>query len=228
MTPLVNKAIMKRTEEIFPEELKLILASTNLMRRATSISANAIREFSTNPQLPAVMNLFARNREIVHFSMVCLMNGGYAPTKILLRAALENSLCMRLFNKRNELAKKWLVNPDKFKEKWTPKKIMEYLFAEDSKLKEGYENFYGRLCEYVHPSVKAWTEQYVEKGILYRPVFNVDYVEEGMGLIFFIIVHSFKQFIKAFYRWIPNDLIVNINAYLPEVSKMVSRHFQVK
>lgn len=86
-TPLIHRRIMKRTEDVFPEEMRLILASTNLMRRITSVSRNA----PTSPVLSAIMNLFARNRELVHFSTVCLLNGGYAPAKVLVRVALENS-----------------------------------------------------------------------------------------------------------------------------------------
>lgn len=44
-TPLVNRVIMKRTEDVFPEETKLILAGTNLMRRIMSVSKDAIKEF---------------------------------------------------------------------------------------------------------------------------------------------------------------------------------------
>jgi len=121
-TAYINQGIVGRTEDVFPDETKLIRASTNLMRRMTKVSKAAISQISSNADLSAIMNLFARNRELVHFSMVCLLNGGYAPTKVLVRTALENTLCLRLFNKKPELAEKWFTSPDQIREKWTPRR----------------------------------------------------------------------------------------------------------
>lgn len=222
-TPLIHRRIMKRTEDVFPEEMRLILASTNLMRRITSVSRNA----PTSPVLSAIMNLFARNRELVHFSTVCLLNGGYAPAKVLVRVALENSLYMRLFRKKPELAQDWFSNPEGFRKEWLPKKIRDELFSENPTLWKAYTEFYWVLCNYSHPSFKGWSEQILEHSILWHPVFNADYASECMGLIFFIIVQSFQQFAQAFKQWISDNMIAEINSLLPKDSQMVRRHFVV-
>ena len=177
-TDLINVHIVDRTEEVFPHEIKLMLASTNLMRRVTTISKEAIKEFSTKPNLSAVMNLFARNRSLVHFSTVCLMNGGYAPTKVLSRVSLENILCMRLFNKKTDLAKEWFEDPEEFRREWTPERIRGELFSKGSRLWKAYRKIYGNLCNYTHPSFKGWSEQVSDKSILWHPVFSPDYASE--------------------------------------------------
>ena len=227
-TDLINMGIVKHTEKIFPEETKLILASTNLMRRITSVSKEAFSEISTKPNLSAIMNLFARNRELIHFSTVCMMNAGYAPTKALSRAALENTLCMRLFNKRPELAKKWFMNPDKFRQKWTPQKIRDELFPKGSSLWHSYNEFYWKLCAYQHPSLDGWKELIHKKGIPWRPIFNPDYASECIGLIFFIIVQSLQQFAEAFKKWFTQKLTEEVNNLGLKGSQMLRRHFQVR
>lgn len=227
-TGLINKGIIRKTEEIYPDEIGLILASTNLLRRLTTVSKEAFNEVSAKPNLFAIMNLFARNREIVHFSTVCMMNGGYAPTKILLRAALENTLCMRLFRKKPDLAKTWLANPDKFRKKWKPQRIRDELFTRDSSLWNSYNYFYWRLCDYTHSSFRGWGELYYERSILWHPIFNEDYASECIGLIFFIIVHTLQQFSEIFRRWFKREMIDEINDIGKKDSGMIKRHFQVK
>jgi len=226
-TALIDRSVMKRTEQIFPEEMRLILASTNLMRRITGVSKNATKEFSTDPVLPALMNLFARNRELVHFSTVCLLNGGYASAKVLARVGLENSLYMRLFRKKPELAKNWFSNPETFRIEWTQKKIREELFSKTPTLWKAYKEFYWVLCNYSHPSFKGWSEHIVGDSILWHPVLNVDYASECIGLIFFILIQSFQQFAHAFKQWIPDRMIAEINSLLTKDSQMVRRHFVV-
>lgn len=225
---LINKAIIRRTEKIFPDEIGLILTSTNLLRRLTTVSKEAFNEISAKPELFAIFNLFARNREIVHFSTVCMMNGGYATTKILLRAALENTLSMRLFRKKPELAKTWLANPDKFREKWKPQRIRDELFTKDSSLWKSYNYFYWRLCDYAHPSFRGWAELYYDRSILWHPIFNKDYVSECVGLIFFIVVHTLQQFAEAFRIWLDPKLVEEVNVIGLKDSQMIRRHFQVK
>lgn len=227
-TDLINLGIVKRTEKIFPDEIKLILASTNLMRRMTRISKDAIDEISTKPNLSAIMNLFARNRELVHFSVVCLMNGGYTSTKILSRVALENTLCMRLFNKKPILAKKWFSDPDKFAKEWTPQRIRDELFVKDSSLWHSYNVFYWKLCNYAHPSFKGWSEIVHERGIPWCPFFNVNYADGCIGLVFFIIVQSLQQFAEVFDNWLPTNLVEEVNNIGLKGSQMIRRHFQVK
>jgi len=218
---------MKHTWKIFPEEEKLILASTNLMRRITSVSKDAVGDMTRDARLSAVMNLFARNRELVHFSVVCFANGGYASTKILTRVALENSLYMRLFNKKPELAKEWFVDPEQFRKDWPVWKTINKLFPSNSSLRENYKVFWGILCNYAHSSFKGWSEIIQGEKIAWLPIFNADYADECIGLVFFVIIHLFKQFINAFEKWIPLTLISEINKLLLRDSTMVRRHFQV-
>jgi hypothetical protein len=226
-TALIDRSIMKRTEQVFPEEIRLILASTNLMRRITSISKDASREFSTNPVLSAIMNLFARNRELIHFSTVCFANGGYASSKVLVRVGLENSLYMRLFRKKPELARDWFSDPERFRREWSPRRIRDELFQTNPTLRTSYSEFYWVLSNYSHPSFKGWSEQIIEHSILWHQVFNADYASECMGLIFFIIVQSCKQFAQVFKQWIPDQMVAEINSLLPRDSQMVRRHFVV-
>jgi hypothetical protein len=225
-TPLVNRVIMKRTEYVFPEETKLILAGTNLMRRITSVSKDAIKEFPSNPSLSAIMNLFARNRELVHFSMICLTNGGYASTKVLSRVALENILCMRLFKDKPDLATEWFSSPVKFRENWPPGKIRDELFSRDSSFNKAYRVFYEQLCNYSHPSFRGWSEQILKESILWHPVFSADYASECIGLIFFVIVQSLILFKDSFRKWLPENFIVDINNILPKSLQMVRKHFK--
>lgn len=227
-TDLINMGVVNRTWKIFPEEEKLILASTNLMRRITSISKDAIDEISIKPNLAAVMNLFARNRELVHFAVVCLMNAGYAPTKVLTRAALENTLCMRLFNKKPYLAKEWFADPERFRKEWTPKKIRDELFPKNSRLWRAYNVFYWKLCDYSHPSFKGWSELLHKKGILWHPVFNTDYASECLGMVFFIMVQSLQRFDEAFNQWLTPKLGEEVKNLGLKDSQMIRRHFQVK
>lgn len=228
-TDLINMHIVRRTWNVFPEEERLILASTNLMRRMTSISKEAVAEMKSQAALSAVMNLFARNRELVHFAVVCLMNGGYASTKVLSRAALENALYMRLFNKKPHLAKKWFTNPDKFRDNWTPQRVRDALFKKGTRLWDSYNRFYWKLCNYSHPSFKGWGELTHEtKGILWCPVFNKDYADECIGLVFFIILQSLPPFINTFRKWLPRKLIEELNNVGQKDSQMLRRHFQVR
>jgi len=228
-TDLINLGIVNRTWKVFPEEEKLLLASTNLMRRMTSISKEAVAEMKSQAALSAVMNLFARNRELVHFAIVCLMNGGYASTKVLSRAALENALYMRLFNKKPDLAKKWFTNPEKFRENWTPQRVRDELFKKGTRIWDSYNRFYWILCNYSHPSFKGWGELIHEtKGILWCPVFNKDYADECIGQIFFIIAQTLPPFILEYTKWLPRSLTEELRNLGTQVSQMVRRHFQVK
>jgi len=228
-TALINLGIVNRTWKVFPEEEKSLLASTNLMRRMTSISKAAVAEMKSQAALSAVMNLFARNRELVHFAIVCLMNGGYASTKVLSRAALENTLYMRLFNKKSDLAKKWFTNPEKFRENWTPQRVRDELFEKGTSLWNSYNQFYWILCNYSHPSFKGWGELTHEtKGMLWCPVFNEDYADECLGLIFFLIAQTLMPFTVVFTKWLPRSLTEELRNMGTRVSQMVRRHFQVK
>jgi hypothetical protein len=225
---LIHKGIINYTKKVFPEEITLILATTNLMRRMTSVSKDAIGEFSKDPRLPAVMNLFCRNRELVHFSTVCLMNAGYAPAKILLRVGLENALSMHLFSKRADLAKQWLSKPEQFRKKWQAGDIRKELFSDNPQLLQAHRVFYSELCDYVHPSLKGWREQIDEKGIAWRPVLNADYASECIGLTFFVMFHSVMRFDDSFRRWLSEDFVAEVNNLLMKDSQMVKRHFRLQ
>jgi len=87
ITDLVNLNIMNETQQIFPEEVTTLLATTNFMRRITKVANKALPYFDEQPSLRAVMGLFCRNRELAHFSIVCMLNAGYCETKILSRVA---------------------------------------------------------------------------------------------------------------------------------------------
>lgn len=110
-TDLINLRIIKKTEDVFREETIILRASTNFMRRLTKSSREALPHFDKQPNLRAIMELFCRNRELAHFSIVCIVNAGYAETKILSRVSMENFLLMRLFAIRPVLASTWISVP---------------------------------------------------------------------------------------------------------------------
>lgn len=225
VTSLISRVIMKKTSEVFPEEREIVLASTNLMRTTTnldSLKGNENRNFYGTLQL-----LFSRNRELVHFSVVSLLNGGYAPVKVLVRAATENALCMRLFNKKPELATIWLKDPEGFRRKWHPKAIIRDLFANNQRMKLSYEKFYDILCTYVHPSSLGWREQISDSKILWRPIFESEHASECFGLIFFAIMQSFKPFLEANKGRLHPDVRSQVNVIMPKVDQMITRHLQV-
>jgi len=226
LTPLISRAILNRTSQVFPEETHAVCASTNLMRRVTNL--NPLEKSSGNRDLHgAIQLLFSRNRELAHFSVVCLFNGGYASVKVLVRAATENALCMRLFNKRPELATKWIKNPERFRRKWNPTQIIRDVFATKERIGRSYRQFYGILCSYVHPSSLGWREQIVDSKILWRPIFKPENASECFGQVFFIIMQSFKPFFETCQQRIPLDVLSHVNVILPRVEQMIMRHFQV-
>jgi len=232
ITDLVNRNIMEKTKQAFPEEIKLLLKSTNFMRRVTKVAGVAIPYFDKQPTLRAVMDLFCRNRELVHFSTVCLLNGGYAETKILSRAATENYLLIRLFNLRPEIAEHWFSNPEAFRKEWRPEVIRKTVFDKSPNKIEGYTKYYGVLCDYSHPSFKGWIEQMKRinncVSIGCAPEFNADYASECIGLMCFTIIQSVKGFRIAFEQWYTQELRSEEDILAKKLLEMVYRHFEVR
>jgi hypothetical protein len=223
---------MRKTEGIFPDEIRLLLKSTNYMRRVTRVAEVAIPTFDKQPYLRAVMDLFCRNRELSHFSVVCLLNGGYAETKILSRVAMENYLLIRLFNLKPELSELWFSNPEAFRKQWEPKKIRKTLFGNSPTKLEGYQKHYSALCDYSHPSFKGWIElmKRVDDSILIAssPEFNADYASECIGLIFYAVIQSVKGFRVAFEQWYTQELRLEEDTLMKKVFEMVTRYFEVR
>ena len=178
------------------------------------------------------MELFCRNRELAHFSIVCMLNAGYSETKILSRAAFENLLLMRLFMIKPEIAGVWFSDAEKFREKWRPKKIRKSVFSSIPEQLAGYENFYSLLCDYTHPSFEGWFELFKrEKNnvvIGAKPELNSEYASECIGLICFIALQSVDVYVKLFQKWMgENTLNEANNILMPKVLHIVKRHFQV-
>jgi len=146
------------------------------MRRITKVADKALPYFDEQPSLRAVMELFCRNRELAHFSIVCMVNAGYSETKILSRVAIENLLLMRLFAIMPDVADTWFSDPEMFRKEWTPKKIRKTVFSNVPKRETGYETYYWLLCNYTHPSFKGWYEIFKRQNervlIGGRPEFN--------------------------------------------------------
>jgi hypothetical protein len=141
-TDLINLKIIKQTELIFPDETLLLRASTNFMRGITTVANEALPFFDKKPSLRAVMELFCRNRELTHFSIVCMVNAGYSETKILTRVGIENMMLMRLFSVVPDVADTWFADPEKFRKEWTPRKIRQTVFSNVPKREKNYETFY--------------------------------------------------------------------------------------
>jgi hypothetical protein len=232
ITDLINLRIISKTEKVFLEETTLLRKSTNFMRRVTIIANKAIASFDEQPNLRAVMDLFCRNRDIVHFSIVCMINGGYSETKILSRVAMENFLLIRLFNMKPNLAKYWFSNPEEFRKDWKPEEIRKTVFAKFPRRTRSYSEFYGLLCDYSHPSFEGWIElmKKVDSKVFIgcRPEFNADYASECIGLIYFIIMQSIKGFEDAFKEWFTKELLSEANLLMPKINEMISRHFEVR
>lgn len=231
-TDLINLRIMEKTEKVFPEETRLLMASLNFMRRITGIADQAVSEFDKQHDLRATMDLFCRNRDLVHFSIVCTVNGGYPETKILSRVALENFMLIRFFNLKPSLAKNWFSDPEVFREKWPPKEIRKAVFAEIPKRIHNYSSFYWLLCDYSHPSFKGWIElmKKKENGIYIRwhPEFNSDYASECIGLICWITLQSTTGYMRAFKKWLTPGLVLEADKLMPKIFEMVTRHFEVR
>ena len=231
-TGLINFKIMEQTEKIFPLETTTLLATTNFMRRITAVANKALPYFNEQPSLRAVMELFCRNRELAHFSVVCMLNAGYSETKILSRVAIENVLLMRLLAIKPEVAVTWFSDPDKFRKKWTPEKIRNTVFSNIPQQASGYENFYWVLCDYTHPSFKGWFEIFKQQngGVFIGacPEFNHEYSSECIGLICFVALQSVKIFTDSFEKWLDEKVLNEANILMPKVLDIVRRHFEVR
>lgn len=232
VTDLINLGIVNRTEKVFPEEITLLRASTNLMRRLTSITDKMVTLLDKRADLKAIMDLFSRNRDLVHFSSVCLFTGGYPETKILSRVALENFLLIRLFQIEPELAQLWFSDPKKFREKWKAANVRKRVLSQTPKWQESYAKFYWKLCDYTHPSFLGWIELMKSKTegvyIMWRPNFNPDYASECLGLIFWVIIQSTIGYTNAFNKWLTQDLRSETMRLMHKVQEMVERHFKVR
>jgi len=232
VTDLINIKIIKRTEQVFPEETVVLRAGTNLMRRLTKTSKKALSDFDKQRHLRAVMELFCRNRNLAHFSIVCMVNAGYAETKILSRVAFENFLLMRLFALKPNLAELWFSNPDDFRTKWPQKEIRKAVFSKKPEWITSYDKFYWVLCDYTHPSFKGWYEIFRrEKGGVFissRPEFNADYSSECIGLICFMMIQTVKVYTDLFKQWMDEETINEANNLMPKIHEMVRRHFEVR
>jgi hypothetical protein len=232
VTDLINLKIIEKTEQVFPEEIRVLRAGTNFMRRLTKTSKKALPDFDKQPHLRAIMELFCRNRNLAHFSIVCLVNAGYAETKILSRVALENFLLMRLFALKSDSAELWFSDPEKFRKKWTPANIRKTVLSKKPEWVSSYDSFYGLLSEYAHPSFKGWFEIFRrEKGGVFissRPEFNADYSSECIGLICFMMIQTVKVYTDLFVQWMDKETINEANNLMPKIHEMVRRHFEVR
>jgi hypothetical protein len=226
ITTLFDKRIRKTTEQVFPDAIKSILANTNLMRRTTD-PKNHNPDVRKLAHGSATILLFSRNRELIHFSTVCLLHGGYSSVKVLVRAAYENALYMRLFNKMPRLADEWFRDTERFREKWVMGKTRQTLFQKGSSLYDSHTRFYGELCKYAHPSFEGWREQLHGGGVLWRPMFKTDNAEESMGLIFYVIVQTWKAFLAALEKQISKDFLPEIYGRMKNNVEMLDRHFVV-
>jgi len=231
-TDLINLNIIRQNEKIFPEETLILRATTNFMRRITKVADKAIPYFNKQQSLRAIMELFSRNRELAHFSIVCMVNAGYSETKILSRVAIENVLLMRLFAIRPDIADMWFSDPDKFRKEWQPKDIRKAVFAKVSRREKNYEKFYWLLCDYTHPSFKGWFEIFKRQknGVVIgaRPEFNPDYSSECIGLICFVAIQSIKVYLDFFKKWLDENMLREANNLMPKLFEIVSRHFEVR
>jgi hypothetical protein len=232
VTGLINTTIMNKTQKNFPEETIALLATTNFMRRITTVAHKTLPIFDEQPSLRAVMELFCRNRELAHFSIVCMLNAGYSETKILSRVAFENISLMRLFAIKPEVAITWFSDPDKFRKEWKPQKIRKAVFSKIPKHLAGYDNFYWLLCDYTHPSFKGWFEIFKRQenrvSIGARPEFNSEYASECIGLIGFIALQSIEVYSRFFQNWLDESIIKEADTLKLKVLDIVRRHFEIR
>jgi hypothetical protein len=231
-TDLINLKIIGQTEKVFPEEIIILRATTNFMRRLTKVANQALPYFDQQPSLRAVMELFCRNRELTHFSIVCIVNAGYSETKILSRVAIENFMLMRLFSAMPDVAHTWFSDPEKFRKDWTPKKIRQTVFSKVPKRATSYDAFYWLLCDYSHPSFKGWYEIFKRQNervlIGARPEFNAEYSSECIGLVSFVSLQSVKIYVDFFKAFFDENMLNEINSLMPKLFEIVTRHFEVR
>jgi hypothetical protein len=226
ITTLLDEKIRKKTEQVFPDGIKSILANINLMRRATD-PKNLNPDVTETAYVGAIFLLFSRNRELIHFSTVCLLHGGYSSVKVLVRAAYEGGLYMRLFNKMPNLAGEWFKDTEKFRKKWGIDTAQQELFQKGSRLYKSHRKLYGELCKYAHPSSEGWREQRYGSKVLWRPWFKAENAEESIGLIFYVIVQTWLAFLATIEKQIGKDFLPEIYTRLQNNGGMLARHFVV-
>ena len=145
---------------------------------------------------------------------------------------MENFLLMRLFAVSPVLASTWISEPEKFRDRWTPKEVRKAVFRKKPERATNYERFYWLLCDYSHPSFKGWYELFRKQNdgvfISSRPEFNADYASECIGLICFAIIQSVKAYVDAFKPWLDQKIVDEGNRLMPKLHEMVTRHFEVR
>ena len=232
ITGLINSNIMNETQKAFPEETIILLATTNLMRRITKAANKALPFFEKQPSLRAVMDLFCRNRELIHFSVVCMLNAGYSEVKILSRVAFENVNVMRLFVIRPDVVNAWFSDPEKFRKEWKAGAIRKAVFSKVPEHLAGYDNFYWLLCDYTHPSFKGWFEIFKQQknrvSIGARPEFNPEYASECIGLICFVALQSVEVYSRFFQKWLEQNVLNEADTLKLKVLSIARRHFEVR
>lgn len=204
------------------------------MRRVTKISPNQVSLLSSEPHLGPSVDLFCRSRELLHFSIVCLVNGGYAEAKILLRAAFENAQLIKLFAIKPDLAKEWIFEPEKFKNQWTPSKVRRTVVSQEANLevRNGSDRIYANFCEYTHPSFNGWMEllRKQDNTILISaiPEFNAEYASECIGLICFLMIETLGAYFTVYIKYLSNETCEEAKKLLPKIYEIVIRHFQLR
>jgi hypothetical protein len=212
---------LKKTKGVFPEETGHIEAGLELMRKLTTITKEASKEYPYKPNLYANHNLFARNRQLSLNAYTSLLFSSYGTEFVIIRTILENNNLMRLFNKNPQFAFELL--PENLQKRFTeetrnkygetgasekyfdPKFVRAKVFGEQKKAKvrDDIDAYYSDLCNYTHPKFQGWKELIFidddeQEKIQNMPMFRDDTAELGVGVALFTMQATFKAIAETF------------------------------
>lgn len=214
---------INKTKKAFPEETSTMEFGLELMSYLTKLTQEAVNDFRTNPNYPANLNLFARNRQLLLNAYFCILGSSYGTQFVILRTVLENNNLMRLFNKDPRYAYEWFSNEfqnrftietqkkygqsEKLNVTYKPSCVRKVVFEKGKeKVGLGIKEFYEQLCNYTHPNFIGWQELigYMGKNeiIMNKPVFYWKNTYEAIGVTLYLMQLSFKTFVETFKNFV--------------------------
>jgi len=210
---------MNRTKKAFPEETQTMEFGLELMSYLTALTRKAVDDFRMNPNYPANLNLFARNRQLLLNAYFCILCSSYGTQFVILRTVLENNNLMRLFNKNPRYAYDWFSEefqkrfshetqnkyrrPEKSNVAYKPSCVRKEIFEVGKEVVGlGIKEFYDQLCNYTHPNFIGWQELigYLGKNeiIMNKPAFYWKNTFKAIGITLYLMQLSFKTFVETF------------------------------
>ena len=151
------------TRSVFSETTRGLDEIMSDLSELTRIMSEVSKRFKENPKYQANFDLFARSRQLLLASYICLLTGNYGSAKCLFRSVLENAELMLLFHLEPKEVIEWVRKPDWWKDyENRPSSVRDRIFSilarDDGKSKMKFYNLYGELSQYIHPRSRGWKE----------------------------------------------------------------------